>query len=271
MKFIIWCWDYHKFVGGVRIQHKLCHLLNELGHEAYITAKNTNPLWNTPTYDGSGFDKENTVVIYPECISENLLDAKHVVRWLLFHQIADYNPNDYIFKLFDHYVSKDNICHGILKVLDYDLKPWYDRNLERPYNMVCLRKGIWKKSYPIDSSLRFHFIQDEIEKEYKDENLVAYCMNRSKYYVCYDESSFIPIQAALCGCIPIVIPAPYYTADQWRENFPAWKYGIAYGFSKDEINHAISTNHLIRDHVESFNDNYDSVKEFVKFWENKLQ
>ena len=96
MKFIIWCWDYNKFIGGVRVMHKLCDVLNSLGAEAYVTAKKTNPHWNTPVYDGNGFDKEQTVVIYPEVISGNPLNSKNVIRWILLSVGIETPINHYI-------------------------------------------------------------------------------------------------------------------------------------------------------------------------------
>ena len=269
MKFIIWCWDYHKFVGGCRIMHKLCHLLNEMGEEAYVTAKVTNPEWNTPIYDGSGFDKENTIVIYPECFNDNFLDAKYVVRWLLFHQICEYNPSDYIFKLHGCYRSANDKYDGLLEVFDYDLSSWKNLEIPRTNEMVAFRKGIWKKD-----SLKLNFenylIYDDLEK-LEDEDLLCRVMNSCKNFVCLDESSFIPIQSVLCGCATMVVPFPGLNAKQYRSIFPAMQYGVAYGDTPYEINRAKLTKHLVRDHITKINDSsIDSARKFVEFWKNEL-
>ena len=105
MKFVIWTWDYNKHVGGVRVLHKLCDTLNSLGQEAYVTCEITNPEFDTPKIDVGDIDFENTVVIYPECIYDNPLGAKHVVRWLLWNAVEKYSSEtDYIFKIYRNYI-----------------------------------------------------------------------------------------------------------------------------------------------------------------------
>ncbi len=270
MKFIIWCWDYNKFIGGCRIMHKLCHLLNQTGQEAYVTAKITNPEWNTPVYDESGFDKENTIVIYPECIPDNLLDAKYVVRWLLYHQVAEYASSDYVFKLHAHYHSKEDKCDGLLEVFDYDVKSWKDLNLNRNNQMIAYRKGKWKKNF-VNLNYDEWLVYDEYEK-HEDEEILCQAMNSCKKFICFDDSSFISIQAVLCGCETMVVPMPDVNAEQYRTLFPIFKYGIAYGNSENEIERAKFTKHLLRRHVQKYNDgSLASVNKFVEYWKNILK
>ena len=271
MKFIIWCWDYSKFIVGVRVMHKLCDILNSLGTEAYVTAKKTNPDWNTPVYDGNGFDKEQTVVIYPECISDNLLDAKHVVRWILYNQVAEYNPLDHVFKLFKGYYTHGDKCDGMLQILDFHLEKWYDQNLERPYNMVLYRKGAWKQPY-IDLSIANALIYDEIEKE-ENEDLIANCMNKSINFISYDDCSFAANQAAMCGCNTIIVPHPNIDADTWRSKREGYlKYGVAYGFDEKEIKYAQETRHLIKPYLQSFNDqSIGHGQNFIEYWKNIIK
>lgn len=271
MRFIIWCWDYNRFIGGVRVMHKLCHVLNSLGENACITAKETNPEWNTPIYDRNGFDKEQTVVIYPECIPDNLLDAKHVVRWILYHQVAEYNPTDHVFKIFKSYFTHGNRCDGMLQILDYETDAWYDRNLEREYNMVAYRKGEWKKSF-VDLTLPKKFIYDEIEKE-QDQNIMAYCMNRSQNFICYDDASYAANQAAMCGCNTIIIPDPRLDADTWRSQREGYlKYGVAYGFDEKEIKYAQETRHLLKPYLQGYNErSVQQAKDFVEYWKNIIK
>lgn len=257
--------------------HKLCHLLNEAGEEAYVTAKNTNPEWNTPVYDESGFDKENTVVIYPECFSDNKLDAKYVVRWILYHYDSEYAPSDYVFKLYEHYHSinvkcdglKDK-CDGLLEVYDFDMRSWKDLNLKRNYNMIAYRKAAWKKDYMV---LNFEdFLVYDYYEKHEDEDILCEVMNWCKTFICCDESSFIPIQAVLCGCDTIVVPMPDLSAEQYRTLFPLMKYGIAYGNSDNEIERAKSTRHLVKRHIEKINDSSkDSVKKFIEYWNDKIK
>ena len=250
--------------------HKLCHLLNEAGEEAYVTAKVTNPEWNTPVYDESGFDIENTIVIYPECIPDNLLEAKYVVRWLLFHQVAEYAQSDYVFKLHAHYHSINDKCDGLLEVFDYDTRSWKNLKLNRNKQMIAYRKGLWKKDF-VDLNYDEWLVYDDYEK-HEDEDILCEVMNSCKTFICFDDSSFIPIQAVLCGCDTIVVPMPDVSAEQYRTLFPVMKYGIAYGKSFEEIHRAKYTKNLLRRHVQKYTDgSLGSVQKFIEFWQNELE
>ena len=103
-------------------------------------------------------------------LSDNKLDAKHVVRWILYHQVADYAPSDYVFKLHSHYHSKDDKCDGYLEVFDYDIRNWKNLNLERKHNMIAYRKGAWKKNY-MELNFDDFIVYDDYEK-HEDENLL---------------------------------------------------------------------------------------------------
>ena len=271
MKFIIWTWGWSKHIGGVRVLHNLCHYLNEIGQEAYITTKIKNPKFNTPYHNpDSSFDKDNTVVIYPECIDKNLLDAKHVVRWMLYNQdiTANYGENDYIFKYFESFLTKDDKCDGILTIHDFDLDFWKNENQDRSYNMVAVRKGHYKYHPGYHSGLRNVIFYDDIEKE-QDETIIKNLMNKSEIFLCFDACSFVAAQAALCGCKTIVIPDRGVSKEQWRENHTYTKYGIAYGH--EDMQYASETKDMLRPYLKELEEKkLQTVHDFVKFWKEKL-
>ena len=101
--------------------------------------------------------------------------------------------------------------------------------------------------------------------------------NQHEYFITYDQLSFWPQAAALCGCKVIVMNSPnnpqsYYspqtTPEQYREENPLKKYGVAFGF--EDLQWAIDTQHLVRPHLEEMNrQNEETIDNFVKFWENK--
>ena len=79
---------YQQGSGGVRAMHYLCHALNLLGEEAYVTDPNINPELRTPVltpaigqiHDAAG---REPIVVYAEVVSGNPLQARNVVRYLL--------------------------------------------------------------------------------------------------------------------------------------------------------------------------------------------
>jgi hypothetical protein len=273
MKFIIWTWKWQKHVGGVRVMHKLCDYLNRIGEDACIVSENiTNPNYITPHYnEEEGFDSENTVVIYPECITDNPLNAKHVVRWLLFHQTISYpNKNDYIFKYYPYYGSEFNKCDGLLRINDFALDFWTNENKDiRNYNTVLVRKGAHKVSSNWHSKLKNIFVYDDIEKEYNDENILKWAMNQSNIFLSYDASSFCSVRAALCGCVSIVVPDYNLSKEDWLNAYSINKYGVSYG--GEDTERAIETLPLVKPHLESIqNDSLKTVHDFVSFWKEKL-
>ncbi len=101
--------------------------------------------------------------------------------------------------------------------------------------------------------------------------------NKHEYFITYDQKSFWPPVAALCGCKVIVMnsfdnPNSYYdygtTPEEYRADNPLYKYGVAFGW--DDLQYALDTQHLVEDHLKEMDKrNLDTIKNFVKFWENK--
>ena len=83
--FVIVAPDYTEIHGGVVALHRLCDRLNGLGYESYLEPIGANeevrPGWLTPLRRGRSL--ADSVVIYPEIVTGNLLSAPRVVRWLL--------------------------------------------------------------------------------------------------------------------------------------------------------------------------------------------
>lgn len=74
--------------GGVRALHYLCHALNLIGEEAYVTTNVVSPALRTPIATSEIQRKHQSegrypIVVYPEVISGNPQKARHVVRYLL--------------------------------------------------------------------------------------------------------------------------------------------------------------------------------------------
>ena len=71
-------------------------------------------------------------------------------------------------------------------------------------------------------------------------------LSRSKYFISLDPATFRSVEAAMIGCISIVIPVPGVSKEEWSSVSYApeyLQYGIAYGF--EDLKHARETLDLV--------------------------
>ena len=263
LKYVIYTKSFNEDSGGIISLHKLCHMLNALGEESYIyihdNCKHKNPNYETPIID---FIDESCIVVYPDIINGNPLNAKKVVRWnLFFKRKEDYKNNDSNVKELHFYYSypfgnQTSNSNRILWTIEVFKDIYYDDHRplsERKDYCVLLRKG---RNRPIMSNLRLVKVIDG-----KPHNVIADIFRQSKFFISYDLFTMYLIYAALCGCVPIVIPDPEISSCEWRRHH-FMKYGIAYGI--DEVDYAVSTRDMLIDHLNFLEkESLNSVKNFV--------
>ena len=271
MKFVIYAPSFDEKSGGSIVIHLLCDLLNKYGAEAYIskllhikTVKNkqfyfnlsrykclwihekwlklkllfyetfiykTYPGFNTPSFPFDRVD-DDCIVVYPEVISGNPLNAKHVIRWFLnkpgfFTNEINYGPNELYFyyaKHFNCFKLNPNVNHK-LTLLWINNRVFKKTNFgERSGTCYMLRK---RTDRPI-----VHGLSDSICLDGRSNEEIAVIMNQCKQFICYDLYTMYSRYAVMCGCESIVVPDPDLSEDAWREE--NLRHGIAYGFENLE-------------------------------------
>ena len=291
--------------GGILAMHYLAYLLAKEGHNVYIFAKPEYPHENIHVIKsevekilpGGGVNSEhgeirqwenfkylhsNTVAIYDQDIIGNWFGTYNVVRWVVYtgdkNIIDTWGENDYCFT----YGEQKNMRKGINKppenliAMDLHLDDFINKNWED-------RKGFCHLFHKHTSPGAKNFVKEIGSNDlssWKNMGCNSYLneeFNKHEYFICYDQLSFWPQMAALCGCKVIVMnvednPSAYYdhgtTPKEYRLENPLKKYGVAFGF--EDLRHAVSTQHLVKDHLEEIDkQNLETVKEFCKFWENK--
>lgn len=289
-KFIIFSPGYDDHSGGSVVLHQLCDRLNRLGYQAllwplfkpiidterpfrsmylffrYFRKKlkygyGLNPNLNTPiaTYQ----DLIGSIVIYPEITVGNPLRAEWVVRWLL-HKPGfnnggkiDFGENDLFFyydKAFDDSRfnrNPENLLHIISQRKDvYKVT----NNEKREGTCYLLRKGNKRKIV--------HDTTDSILIDGMSHKDTAKVFNQIEFCISYDTYTMYTVYAAMCGCIPIIIPEEGISKEEWQpivEN----RYGVAYGF--DDLEWAIETRPLLLNSLEEQErDSNHSVEQFVE-------
>ena len=287
MKFIIYTPLYNENTGGIVVLHKLCQLLNSIGETALVWY-DCNPLsvnslktfkrkiryfaniwfnknkFETP-YNlklATKDDLRDSVVIYPEVIAGNPLNAKNVVRWLLYKPgkhtgVTDYGLNDlffYFLKEFDD-PSWNRNPDNKLYVVDYLSHIYKKRNNEKRSG-VCymVRKGN-------DRKLNYH-PKDALKLDDLSHYEISQAFNKYKYFISYDLYTMYTCFAAICGCIPVVVPKQGVSREEWLHSEES-RYGLAYGF--DDISWAVLTrSNLLKLISQMDKANHNYVCEFVK-------
>jgi len=301
MKYYIYAPGYNENSGGSVVLHRLCHLINSIeGCEAYLvppvpeqlTVTNfrlfirnlacickwllsgrifhwnykTNPHWMTPVISKFFIkDINSSIVIYPEITHGNPLNGRNVVRWFLhqpgyFTKQINFGVNELHYKFnsairdFNHCLSSLSMLE--LKVIYYPLEH-YNMNGSKNVTGCChsIRKGKNKNQcHPSDSILIDGLSHHEVSEIFK----------KSKRFISYDDYTAYSLFASLCGCESIVVPGDGVSKEEWYPN-PTDRYGIAYGFSEQEIAGAKATKdkvlaHILKEHENS----YENVKNFIK-------
>lgn len=283
IKTIVYCpWNFDNRSGGQIALHKLADSLSKIeGVQSYIYCGTKYPGYGGIQLRGQehlAMADEKTIVIYPEVINRNPLGIKNVVRYVVYTpgifcngeggELSDENTYldtdkylmyDYLFEV-KHKERIIGKCGCIEPFLDI----YNNRNKgERHGTCYLIRKCSYKQlnwhnsnSIPIDGEIgNFKRLSD--------------IFNHCHTFICYDEACFLTTQAALCGCLPIIIPKEGLSDRDWYDKLPTHKYGQSYGL--EGLTHALSTQPLLEPFVKSQVDNaFKEVIEFSNYCKNWL-
>jgi hypothetical protein len=239
----------------------LAKALNDRG----IPTKIFSPYGNVENAISNNFATESdinddTIVIYCEGVHGNPLNAKRVVRWLLYGawswDYQSFSSDDIIYyflpfcklnaptniltciylnpNAYNKYLPRHRESCYILKKGAYFRKNWSGRRifgqLKTPTFIRSLRNITAKESYNIE------FLKTQ--EEYIE------VFNTTKYFFCYDPVCFLVQIALMCGCIVIQDPMAGYTEMEWintTTKFTERIKGVAYGI--ENLPYAIATIH----------------------------
>ena len=252
---------FNENCGGCTVLHYVVDRLNvwfEDSVRAYLVpygypaTRNmvTNSGYKTPLIPEWKSVIDGGYVIYPESISGNPLNATHVVRWILYFPGVHGGPNA------DQYSTKELIaCYSMgvceefdgsaynkypLKLVDYGLEHLDDlpKVHQREGTLVHHKKRKWRS----ESSSKIEYIEGDVlgNNLSKHERLSLF----SKYERCIttDPATFISVEAAMAGCLSIVLPFENVSKEEWQNTAYGkddFKFGVAYG--EDEIPYALNT------------------------------
>lgn len=288
-KFIIYAPRYRNESGGSIVLHKLCDTLNRLGYVAKLW-----PLWkprfslrtpisslpNGTAYYGSRMyrgpyivndhydtpiakasDIEDSVVVYPEIVSGNPLGAHRYVRWFLhkpgFHEGKfKYTAGDLCFSYQDAFNSlTSDVKYGGTLTVTETFSGIYQLVNDGERTAIChmVRKGKIRTDLP---DLSEQWVVDGHTHEE-----LAKIFNECKICFIYDLYTMYSAYAALCGCVPVIVPVPGMTKTQWVPE-DCKRFGLAYG--NEDIPHAVATRGLLLEGLhQAEQQGINSVEHFV--------
>lgn len=207
------------------------------------------------------------LVIYNENIYGNPLKGRAVVRWLLNKypfgdDLTAYGKNDLVVayrEIFNDYRFNPNCNLLTISTYNWDIYKQINFN-ERDGICYVIRKGKNRKDLP--TVYNGPIIDNMDEKEKVKE------LNKRKYCLLYDTQSTYASIAAVCGCIPIVIPEPGKTKFDYRTGNDK-DYGIA--FSYEDIDEAIKTRPLLLEFLKNKEvENQKNINFFIKLCNEKF-
>jgi hypothetical protein len=250
---------YIDYIGGVMVNHSLAHYLTELGENSYIYANSTKKEYNTnliPWGTKIEYDPKNTILICPagagehtfeQYIPENLKEIPNQVKWLINNQTKYYPKEEKLYTYCNYFpVLENQKIDGNFLSLDIEYDIFFNKNLPRTGGCFYTKGHHIKEKFHKDEDLNLDNIYNLPQLQ---RNLyLAEIFNSKEYFICYSHRSFISALAALCGCTVIVIPYDDTPEKYWKENFPTFKYGIAYG--KDNIKWAEDTKYLVKENLQ---------------------
>ncbi|MBH0042952.1 hypothetical protein [Pseudoalteromonas sp. SWXJZ10B] len=251
-KYIIFAPTYNENVGGAIAMHRLCHLINKLGGDAYLwddgeSNFKTCEAFDTPTIFTTNL--QDYIVVYMDVVSGNPLSCPHIVRWFLnkpgfFTSNINYGANELYFFFQEVFKDPNYAAQHRLYVM-YFIKNLYknNRRKDRVGSCYMMRKGLGRTIV--------HDLNNSILLDGKPHHELALIFNRTKYFYCYDLHSAYTYFASLCGCIPIVIPQEELNEFEWQPE-ERLRYGIAYGNTVKQVEYAKKTTHKLAQLIAEF-------------------
>jgi hypothetical protein len=254
LKFLIFSYEYNWRVGGIVALHKLAELISGMSYETFLLNGEKSKAGGATCV---GLEEAleiardpQTVVIYPEVVFGNPLNANRVARWVLYFPGVNggeikYESSEFVFTWSKAYVK--NSIYESTPVLNFTgiLDNYFsDLNLTRSNDAILIKKGnneMDKRAsiflHPhTDSRTQFESADKIIDKatDISDFNLQ---LNKIRYFVSYDNYTYHSVFAALAGCVSIVIPELDRSSEAFFDLFPEAKIaGVSYGFEEHNRN-----------------------------------
>ena len=247
--------DYRESSLGIQVLHRLCHLINERGGNAWMVGCKVNDEWNAPALTEEAYSQVMSggtpwIAVYPEVTTGNPFSAPVVVRYMLNREGVimgngiEAGPEDLFFWYRAEFADKepDPI---ILGIESYDLSLFEDDNPVKDKDFLYLNR------IP-QSVIDFSLLPENITILSMQNPLslrdLASLLKRGRVLYTY-ESSGTCLLANLCGCPVVALSAPGY--EQYALNEQTLKdiggAGFGYSDSPESLENIRASLHIARE------------------------
>jgi len=204
--------------NGFRVPFYLCHILNELGFEAYVTAREQAPNLRTPLLTPEINakhlkDGREIISIYTEAMWGNILRGDIVVRWILnrIGLLFDSGqfPDEMFFYWNKSYSANDHEAKD-LKVPCIDPEIFFDnpeKQQKREGFAYYAHKYIRDFGKYIPEDIRNNGISlcHDVPRTHQE---IAEILRNVNVLYCFEDSSII-LEAVACGCTVVFIKSAF--------------------------------------------------------------
>lgn len=257
---------YETKSAGVKALHILCHALNLSGYRAYIVPMGKAGISDNYNYITpialENYDPEKIIAVYPEVLHGNPLNAKHVVRYLLYYiggysGPKQYAETDQLWAFATSIAKHANI--SLDKVLTI---PLVDSSIFKPSGSIRSGSCFYANKYRfVYNGKLLDVTKDstEITQEMSREQIIE-LLQKSEFLYSYEDTTLI-LESVLCGCPVIVLPTQHLKQCCGIDDLG--RSGIAWGTDPIEIKHAKQTIDQARDDYVVIKDKF--LRQLEKF------
>jgi glycosyltransferase involved in cell wall biosynthesis len=227
---------YDHTSAGIRCIHYLCHKLNEIGQEAYVSTAVINPKWNTPTARRKNIN--DCIVVYPEVTPGNPFNAKNVIRYVM--QTPGLLGGDKEFP-----DSELVVYHSrqLSETGPYLTTPSIESDIFRPFPKYRRSGSVYyasgkSKNKPTPDQVEG---MTQITREWPTtREEIADLFKRAEVFYTWDAMTALIQEATFCGCPVVIMDAGYWT----KEDINKCEYGMAgVAWGVEELDRARKTCH----------------------------
>lgn len=249
MKFIVYAPPYRHNSAGVRVLHELNRLLNKCGY-------------NSEIYNNQEITDKD-IVIYPETVEYNPLNAKNVVRYVLQtpgffgQEQKTYPENEYIVTY--HPIFYDNVPSLYIDVIEPSLF-YTDHGIKKDTISIYVGKGIFHpmiENPRVPEGFKLQLITHNNPATRED---LAMLLKMTKTLYTYDNCTALKEEAVMCGC------KVFFVSEEGMQEFIS-NYKSSYGEKKHIKQFARNAVEFFKTETEFYDSRWANGKE----WEEAVR